>query len=232
MKLNFASGDFKRYVFPYLNSNMYVFTENDNALIIDPIVCDEAFSYLETLHIKNVLILLTHEHFDHTNGINSFKKLFNARLICQKNALLPKNQKFSNRPAILSLVLMDKGMDEEAKQCEEIFQPYTYDADVSFDEEFTTEWQSHKITMKSIQGHSPASCLIIIDEENYFTGDSLIPDTEVITKLPGGNKEIYYSATLPRLMEIPASATIFPGHGKPVKMNNLAFSGNRFVVIK
>ena len=61
---------------------MYVIIENDNALIIDPHEDDEILKRLE--NIKNVTILLTHEHPDHISGVYWFQEKFNCKLICTK----------------------------------------------------------------------------------------------------------------------------------------------------
>lgn len=221
----------KQFVFPYINSNMYIALENRSALVIDPHYSEEAEKYLKENKVSEALILLSHEHFDHTVGVNWFRENFEVHLVCQKNAMLPKSQKYSNRPTPVTIILLDKGMNAEAEAFEKQYQPYTYTAEETFDNELDLVWREHKIHMESIPGHSPASCLITFDDSVCFTGDSLIPDTEATTRWPGSSTEAYYRDTLPKLKSIPTSAVIFPGHGSPVEMSRLRYMDNKFVVV-
>ena len=58
------------YSFYPIDSNMYVILENKKALIIDPCVSEEAKEYLKSEQVKEILVLLTHEHYDHISGVN------------------------------------------------------------------------------------------------------------------------------------------------------------------
>lgn len=229
--MNDCINNIQRFEFPYIKSNMYIIAENGTALIIDPHYSEAAFCFLKKNNATELLMLLTHEHFDHTCGINMLRESFESRLVCQKNAISTKSQKYSNRPTVVAIMLRDQGLDKEADELEKQFMPYTYTVDETFDTDKELAWNGHKILMESIPGHSPASCLITLDDSIYFTGDSLIPDTEATTRWPGSNTEIYYRDTLPKLKSIPTSAYICPGHGDIIKMDRLSYIENRFVII-
>ncbi len=220
-----------KFVFPYINSNMYVLMENRSALVVDPHSSAEAIDCMKKNGVLKVLCLLTHEHFDHTNGISNLRMNFNTHLICQQNAISPKSQKYSNRPTVVSIILRDRGMDKEADEIENQFRPYTYTAEETFDTHMDTVWEGHRIHLESTPGHSPSSCLIWLDDIICFTGDSLIPNTETTTRWPGSNAKLYYSDTLPKLQKISASTYIFPGHGDPIKMDKLKYADNMFTIV-
>ena len=59
-----------RWVMPAILSNMYLVLEGGQALIIDPHICMPALELLRTNGVENVLVLLSHEHFDHISGVN------------------------------------------------------------------------------------------------------------------------------------------------------------------
>ena len=99
----------KRYIFPYIDANMYVMAENGEALVIDPHISAEADRYLKDNGVTKVTILLTHEHFDHTCGIPWFREHYDTRVICQKEALDARRQKYCGRPLVVSLILSDRG---------------------------------------------------------------------------------------------------------------------------
>ena len=108
----------QRYVFPYIDSNMYILAENKEALVIDPHISAEADRYLRENQVEKVTILLTHEHFDHISGIPWFRKHYDTKVICQQEALNPRTQKHFGRPLVVSLILSDRGEHEKIKELE------------------------------------------------------------------------------------------------------------------
>ena len=61
-------------------------------------------------------------------------------------------------------------------------------------------------------GHTPDSMSFLIEDKYLFTGDAYIPDTPVVSKLPGGDKK---TATISqqRLKEMAYGKILLPGHG-------------------
>ena len=100
---------------------------------------------------------------------------------------------------------------------------YVCTADEIFTEVLNTEWNGYTIEMIYTPGHSPGSCCIRIDNMYVFTGDSLILDTPVITRFPGGSLELYESETLPFLRNLPGDTVILPGHGAPFCLKEYTF---------
>ena len=89
---------------------------------------------------------------------------------------------------------------------------YSCCADQTYAGEMKFEWQSLTIKLREAPGHSLGSQIISINNMFFFTGDSLIPGQEVITRLPGGSKKTFNEKTLPYLQAIPENSIIFPGH--------------------
>ena len=106
----------QRYIFPYIDSNMYILAENGEALVIDPHISSEADRYLKENHVGKVTIVLTHEHFDHICGVPWFREHYNTNVICQQEAVDPKRQKHFCRPLVVSLVLADRGEYDKIKK--------------------------------------------------------------------------------------------------------------------
>ena len=73
--------DIKSYSFYPIDARMYVIVENGKALIIDPSISEDAKKYLKSEKIEDILILLTHEHYDHISGVNWFKEEFIRNII-------------------------------------------------------------------------------------------------------------------------------------------------------
>lgn len=219
----------QRYVFPYIDSNMYILTEGHEALIIDPHKSEEAALYLKRNQVSKVTILLTHEHFDHICGLSWFCENYNAQVICQREALDMKRQKNFNRPLVIALILSERGEDEKIEKLEAEYSdvcPFT--AEVVYNDSLDLSWQGHNLHMEHVPGHSPASSLIVLDGICVFTGDSLIPNEETIVRWPWSDAKTYREKVLPRLRKIPDQCIIYPGHRAPVKMADLVFENGIF----
>lgn len=216
-----------RYEFAYIKSNMYMILEGENALIIDPNTSLEALQILDEANIKNATILLTHEHFDHTAGVNLLKQRLRSVLICQRQCAESIAIAKNNRPLIF--LTMKRGGDlETLKAFYKTFPLYECKAEKIFETKYEFEWESHKISLMATPGHSKGSSCIDVDSRYLFTGDSLIPDIPVITRFPGGSAEEYNDKTLPYLKNINPDTYIMPGHGIPCRMNELQYENGCF----
>lgn len=213
----------QRYVFRYIDSNMYILVEDHEAIVIDPHIDEEADAYLKQYSVDSVTILLTHEHFDHTCGIPWFRQHYDTTVICQERALDLHSQRITGRSISISLVLSDQGRDDEIKELEREYPPFTFTAETTFDNELDFIWHDHNIHMEHIPGHSPASTLITIDERNVFTGDSLVPDCETTLRWPGSDAKVYEEKAVPALLSIPYGYMIYPGHREPIYRRELTY---------
>ncbi len=221
-----------RYVFPYIDSNMYILVENGEALVIDPHISADADRYLKNNKVDKVTILLTHEHFDHTCGIPWFREHYNTQVVCQNEALSEKRQKLFCRHITISLILSDREQDKMIKDLEKEYPPYGFSAEETFESEYQFMWQGHCLHLVHSPGHSPASCLITMDEMYIFTGDSLIPDAEPTIRWPWSDAEAYRENVVPRLLSIAEECMIFPGHRNPVIMSQLVYENEQFMKVK
>ena len=64
------------YTYEVIDAKMYVMTEGKRALIIDPCISEPAVAHLKEQNIDDVLIILTHEHYDHMSGLELFRDEF------------------------------------------------------------------------------------------------------------------------------------------------------------
>lgn len=210
---------FRRYVFPYAESNMYVFCENESALVIDPNVSEEALAYLRGENVREITVLLTHEHYDHTSGLTWLMQRFKGNVVCHEETADSLRNGRNNRPLVIAANLMGRLSGDEIKALAlSLPQGYRYDVDISFTDEYCFSWEGHDIRMVSCKGHSKGSCCIEIDDGIIATGDSLIHNTPVITRFRGGSAQDYKAVTLPYLKQIDGDTLILPGHGEPFFM--------------
>lgn len=223
--------EFLRYILKYSESNMYLMVENKEALLVDPHPSDEAVRYLDSEGVKKIYIMLTHEHFDHTSGVNWFRNMFDTQVICHNKCAESISIAKNNRPFVFFPMVENK--TEAEKQ--EILAFYdalpaeTIESDVVFDDNFDFDWQGHHIYMRYCPGHSMGSSVILFDDSNAFTGDYMIPDVPVILRFPGGSKELYRSKTLSFLLDLDDNLMIMPGHGEPCLRKGLAYNHGVFI---
>ncbi len=64
------------YIMPGIESNMYLTMTDGSVLIVDPNVNSDALALMTQGQARSVLVLLTHEHYDHISGINWLRENF------------------------------------------------------------------------------------------------------------------------------------------------------------
>ena len=206
-------------VYEHINSNMYVLMAKDEAIIIDPHKNEELTELLKSKGIKKVIILLTHEHHDHTTGVYWYQENFESTLICQQNAAEYVARKQYLRPTLIAFILGEEDHNNGTHIYEDFkksFVPRQYYADITYDEQYSIAWNNYSFDFFHIPGHSAGSSLILLNGKYAFTGDSLLKKLPIIIRFPGSNKEEYINKTLPLLNQLLTSdMTILPGHGKP-----------------
>lgn len=195
----------KKYIFEPINSVMYVLISETKALVIDPNISRDAEIYLKKHSVDDVLILLTHEHCDHISGVNWFRKQFNTTVLCSKRCA--ENIANSHRNFSEYFNILIEGRDTDFTM-----DPFTCTADEVFETDLEFNWNEHKIYLKEAPGHSKGSSIIILDNKYLFSGDYLIPDNRVFTKIPGGSKKDYEEKTCPYLESIKDKMIVMSGH--------------------
>lgn len=203
------------YDFYPIDSRMYILLENTKALIIDPCVSDEALQLLKENNVTEILVLLTHEHYDHISGVNWLREYFlSVNVLCSlacATALPSPSKNLSNFWEIL-FVGKDKETQEYVRNMN--IQPYSCTADDTFVGEHKLSWEGHSLFLKETPGHSKGSICILLDEDMLFSGDSLVTGYPTITRLPGGSKKDYAGITLPWFQSLDPSIMVYPGHGE------------------
>ena len=203
-------------------SNCYLVHNDDgNALIvIDPFYDEELFARIASYHSKDIIILLTHEHYDHTTGVNEIKKRFAAKLICNNFCAERIAKLRNNRP--LSIL----GSNFKNDKCKISF--YACEADQCLFGNSCFDWNGVNVNIVYTPGHSIGSICISI-EDHVFVGDVAILDTPVITRFPTGDREQFDAITKPFLLGLGRNKIIMPGHGRSYQISDVVWEGDRFI---
>lgn len=203
-------------------SNCYI-VHNDckNALIvIDPYYDEKLFERIASYNSGNIIIMLTHEHYDHTTGVNEIKKRFAAKLICNNFCAERIANMRNNRP--LSIL----GINFDGNTCK--IPLYVCIADKCLSGNCCFDWNGVNVKVFYTPGHSIGSVCIAI-EDYVFVGDVAILDTPTITRFPTGNSEQYNTVTIPYLLGLRQTDIIMPGHGESYKISDVVWKDGRFI---
>lgn len=153
------------YSFYPIDSNMYVILENKKALIIDPCVSEEAKEYLKSEQVKEILVLLTHEHYDHISGVNWLRECFpQVKVFCSEACANGIVKPTRNLSAYYEILFSSK--EEEIREYVKNMdvQPYSCQADETYEGRKEWNWEGHKIAMQETPGHSKGSSCILMDD--------------------------------------------------------------------
>lgn len=212
-------------VYEHINSNMYVLIANKEAIIIDPHKNEELTELLKSKGISIVTILLTHEHHDHTTGVYWYQENFESTLICQQQAADYIARKQYLRPTLIAFILGEEDRINGTHKYEKFKQSYVprqYYADITFEKQFSLNWNDYIFEFYHIPGHSAGSSLMVMNNKYVFTGDSLLKDLPIIVRFPESSKEEYIEVAYPLLRRmLTPDMTILPGHGKPFVLKEI-----------
>lgn len=204
--------EIKRYVSPMLDHNMYVISEGEHCIIIDPYYSEDSARLLAGLRLD--FMLATHEHYDHISGVNEFKARYGVLLyasgLCGQNLKSPSKNLAKYFEAYFSF---QRGVAAKKMNDAVIDPRYVCRADIIVEDGQILEWVGHRILVKSSPGHSPGSTLFMMDDMVMFSGDCMLSEDIPVTRFPGGDKKAYEQITLPYLRSLNGDIVVYPGHG-------------------
>lgn len=205
-----------QFVNTLFTSNTYILYHPDVEIVwvIDPGDSGPLLKWLGDHNRRIKGILVTHTHFDHIYGINNLDKCFpDCRVYVSWNGGLEglksdkiNGSKYTDYPFIV----------EKTDVCE------------LAEGDRLNLWEDVCLKVLETPGHSPDSLSFYVDHF-LFTGDALIPNIKVVTKIKGGNKELA-SKTLHRFFyDFDAETVIFPGHNMSASLSEVQKSDCQYV---
>lgn len=211
-----------RFTYEPVDSNMFFIPAGDTGIVFDPNENEDLLPVLEKHGTKHIVIVLTHEHYDHTNGIPWLQSKIVSTLFCQKDCARSIASKRGNDPKLVAFVLAAKDASDGGHRYQNFkskYKKYTLQANQTFEKEFDLMVGGIEIKCYSMPGHSPGSSLYIWGNMYIFTGDSLIQNSPTVLRFPESNKVLYEEITHPFLNSLDKNMLVFPGHGDPFKIS-------------
>lgn len=201
--------EIKRFLNKVIASNCYVLVEGKHCIVIDPGSerSEEEIEYIYSHELDLDYIILTHEHTDHTWGVNSLLKSSpTAKVICSENCkrVLP-----SCNSSFFSLYLNDSSNRYAVERVD-----YTIE-----ELDYGLEWSGNRFNFLITPGHTLGSICILVGKV-LFTGDTLIPEIKTVTKLKGGSMK-QLSETINILKRLKGKKLmVYPGHHEMFELDS------------
>ena len=214
-----------RFPFELVDENMYFIPSGDTGIVIDPNENEELLDAFEQHGTKNIVIILTHEHYDHTTGVEWLQSKTKNRLFCHKACAEAISSEKGNDPKTLGYILTLRDAVDGGHRRDDYLataKRYTLHADETFEEEGKIVVGDLTMRFRPAPGHSPGSVLLSLGK-NLFSGDSLIQHTPTIVHLPGSDRKVFKAETKPYLQSLDKNILVFPGHGEPFRICDAEF---------
>lgn len=207
-----------RSIYAPVKSNMYAMITDKEAVVLDPCEDNNLLRLFEEKGVKNVHILLTHEHYDHTSGLRWLQDAVDNDLYCHQATAERLLNGRGSLPHLVSFVLSMQDKQDGGHRYDDFkksYQPYTCKADKTFETIDELCIGNLHIDVTSTPGHSPGSACYILNNKLVFTGDTLLQNTAVITRFPESDDKVFKEVSLPFLQSLDKNLIVMPGHGDP-----------------
>jgi len=180
-----------------LATNCYIAycEETGEAIIIDPGGdAGRILDHVSREGLKVKFIVNTHGHADHVSADDELRKALKVPLLIHRADL----EMLENPDLNLSAF-----MDEVVK----VSRP-----DRLLEDGDNVEFGRVKLKVIHTPGHTPGS-ICLLGEDSLFTGDTLFAGSVGRTDIPGGSfRQLMHSLKF-RIMPLPDSLKVYPGHG-------------------
>ena len=181
-----------------VETNCYFVYDADskNAVVIDP-AKNGLYEKLSENGLNVCAVLLTHGHFDHIGAVSELQKAWNAEVCMHENG-----KDYAENPAWNLSSQTGQGI---------VLENVTYLPDNTM---ITLNANpEHKLQLIAVPGHTSDGCTYYSEKDGVaFVGDSVFYESYGRTDMPGGDEETLLKNIAQRIMCLPESTILLPGH--------------------
>lgn len=191
----------RRFINQLMQSNCYVLSKNGRCIIVDPASekSEDVIQFVEDENLVPDFIILTHEHSDHTWGVNALLEY------CPSIRVLTCKACTIELPKAWQSYFKFYYDDPE-------YSYYVERVDVTAEElESHLEWEDEMFEFMYTPGHSRGSMCFRVGNK-LFSGDTLMMSKPFLNKRDG-NREDYQKSIAKLLMWVDELTEVYPGHG-------------------
>lgn len=195
----------KQFTFNHFGVNCYLIYDevSKQCAIVDPGMeasyeDAQLFQFIERKELVPTLILLTHAHIDHVCGLRQTVEKYNlpVTMHCDGQKLLRQSEAYASMMGF-SVGRLDDLATSHA------------------DDGTLLKVGDIEIECRYVPGHCPGSlCFVVASEETVITGDALFCGSIGRTDLPGGSYPLLIEKLRERILPLPDSYLVLPGHGE------------------
>lgn len=194
----------KKLVFNPFGENTYIiWDKSKEAAIIDPgMMSDYENSVVLKFVTDNQLnlrhLINTHAHIDHIAGNGFVKRTFGLESECNK-----------------ADEYLAKHVCEQAQMFGLRYNGNPLSIDIHLNDNDTIKIGDESLSVIYVPGHTKGHIALYSQQSDcVFTGDALFRQSIGRTDLPGGDYATLIRSVTGRLMNLPETTTIYPGHGE------------------
>ena len=194
----------KKLVFNPFGENTYIiWDKSKEAAIIDPgMMSDYENSVVLKFVTDNQLnlrhLINTHAHIDHIAGNGFIKRTFGLESECNK-----------------ADEYLAKHVCEQAQMFGLSYNGNPLSIDIHLNDNDTIKIGDESLSVIYVPGHTKGHIALYCNQSDcVFTGDALFRQSIGRTDLPGGDYATLIRSVTGRLMNLPETTTIYPGHGE------------------
>ncbi len=198
----------KRFINELMSSNCYILWDDisHKCVIIDP-ASENSLSEIGFIEGNNLVldyIILTHEHTDHTWGVNNLLDEYpEAKVICHRIA---KDNMNTESKAYFRLYYNDPSYSYKVRQFDVVFDEALYEL----------VWNNTTLRFIHVPGHSMGSVCVLVNGW-LFTGDTILQSKPYVNKR-NGSKELFIESVKKLLTMFDGNQIILPGHGDQFRL--------------
>ena len=194
----------KAFEFNPFGEKTYVVYDPDSrqCAIVDPgMENDSETAVLDRWITENKLsvkyLIATHLHIDHVWGVPHIKEHYGMSLTAH--------------PLDKSLGAM---IDQQARMLGQRRSPGNIKAETEANDNDRLRLGDNDLEIKHVPGHSPGGIVLYAPESGFVIGgDTLFKGSIGRTDLPGGDMTVFLDSLRSRLLTLPDSTIVYPGHG-------------------